>query len=91
MNIGRKIQLTAAAVITNGALALGVLSPTAAFGVTCPPPQYGCEGNQAQCSYEFNFCKSLVPPGCKLSNFTCIVGQAPCGELVKATCFFAPI
>jgi hypothetical protein len=73
MNIHRKIQLAAAAVIANGALALSFLSPSPAFAASCNiekifcAPATLCESN----SFRQEICTTYAPPGCKILNTEC--------------------
>ena len=62
MNAYRRIQLSAAAVIANGALALSVLAPNPALATTCPGVAYTCDAN---CSFDWlTRCPSIKPAGC---------------------------
>jgi len=70
MNINRKFQLAALAVVANGALALGLLSPHPALAATCGGrsicvSQFSCQNQQTQA------CNSIKPPGCTLVSSVC--------------------
>ena len=66
MNINRKIQLTAAAVIANGALALGLLTLSTAFAACMIYTDTVCTGSQC-----INYGPCPPPkPGCKLLEAT---------------------
>lgn len=71
MNISRKIQLTAAAVIANSALALGLLSAGPAFATTCNP-RTSCFADNATCQAAGPACAIAPPPGCRFVTFFCI-------------------
>jgi hypothetical protein len=66
MNVSRKIQLTAAAVIANGALALAVLTPSTAFAACMIYVDTVCTGGEC---IDYGPCP---PPrvGCKLLENT---------------------
>jgi hypothetical protein len=76
MNITRKIQLTAAAVVANGALALGLVSGSA-LAATCPqkcfdsgPYPGGCPNSGIQ-----TICTAVAPPGCTFASYQCIFNE----------------
>jgi hypothetical protein len=79
MNVHRKIQLTAAAVIANATLALGLLSPTSALATTCVPQSTGCSIDFDICNsgptFLANFCNVNYPPppGCTFASATCSI------------------
>jgi hypothetical protein len=73
MNTYRKIQLSAAAVIANGALALGLLSPSPARATTCGQLTL-CStfSGEAQCLVEkASFCEAYTPAGCTYTSSYC--------------------
>lgn len=70
MNPYRKIQMSAAAVIANGALALGLSSSSPALATTCNPHAYCVL--QGMCQVEaMAICTSEAPPGCTYSSSLC--------------------
>jgi hypothetical protein len=90
MNINRKIQLTAAAVIVNGVLALGLLSAGPAFATTCNP-RVGCIA--VQCAYltPAALAALCTYPGCTYASATCLNLNYPCdqqGDRTRVTCFY---
>jgi hypothetical protein len=72
MNFNRKIQLAAAAVAVNGALALGFLYPSPALATTCGPQAF-CQP-QGVCEIPSNAaatCAGLAPAGCTYASSYC--------------------
>ena len=72
MNINRKIQLAAAAVIANGALALGLVTPVPALASTCPnklicAPVGACQDPV----FARNECQLHASPGCTAVSGEC--------------------
>jgi hypothetical protein len=92
MNINRKIQLSAAAVIANGALALGLLSPGSALATTCGPIQ-SCDlldfgGGLGGCvATEQQWCTNVAPAGCTYWHSTCD-SQFCDTNYREVTCFY---
>lgn len=85
MNINRKIQLAAAAVIANGALALGLLSPSPASAGSCNPEVF-CV-SQTTCGAYAEYCAYYLPPGCQLTDSACLYPQHDsCGDLYPVLC-----
>jgi hypothetical protein len=70
MNVNRKIQLTAAAVISNGVLALGLMSASPAFATTCNS-KIVCAPT-CDVDIEFAYCSQAAPPGCTFSSAVCL-------------------
>jgi hypothetical protein len=69
MNINRKLQLAAVAVIANGALALCLLAPGSAFAASCAGGRFVCGVGICNNANELFACLRATPPGCKLVNF----------------------
>jgi len=90
MNINRKIQLTAAAVIANGMLALGLLSPRPAVAATCSPIRSPClPGALAQCAADgTQFCRFMTPAGCTYVGDECLGTQGCPPGFVIVECFY---
>jgi hypothetical protein len=74
MKTSRKIQLTALAATLNGALALTLLHPPAAYAASCP--------DKLMCIYGFSGCMALTPAqraaGCANAAPGCIVASTLC-------------
>jgi hypothetical protein len=90
MNVNRKIQLAAAAVIVNGVLALEILSPTTALAASCGPIDSPClPGSLATClSAGLAWCRTFTPPGCTFTGDECLgTSGCPVGD-VKVACFY---
>jgi len=87
MKMNRKIQLTAAAVIANGALALGLLSPSPAFATTCGPYDT-CISNVTCNNVQANayLCKSFRP-GCTYLGNICTYNGCV-GSQEHLTCYY---
>jgi len=84
MNVNRKIQLAAIAVIANGALALSLLSSGPAFAASCGPKFIGCIP-VTNCQYAQPFCTQLAPPGCVVTGESC----TPCiPGYLNVTCYY---
>jgi hypothetical protein len=82
MNAYRKIQFSAAAVIANGALALGLLSPGPTLAAACGPVTYHCAfvSNTECLLYGASICQRNTPPGCIYVQRGCthgLCGVAP--------------
>jgi hypothetical protein len=77
MNAYRKIQVGAAAVIANGAFALGLLSSGPALAGTCGPVTFHCLfGNYGECTlYGAAACQGATPPGCTYVRMGCTYDQ----------------
>jgi hypothetical protein len=72
MNINRKIQLTAAAVIANSVLALSLLSPDLALANTCGTSIKCLSAAYCQSpSVRAAVCTAGRPPGCIYIGSTC--------------------
>jgi hypothetical protein len=85
MEITRKLQLGAAAVIANGLLALTAMTPTPAFANPCNAVRKcGCDMNLADCA-------AIAPPGCTATSVTCSIDTfcRPPGLLPYTVCHFA--
>jgi hypothetical protein len=81
MNINRKIQLAAAAVALNGALALSLLSSSPALASTCGTPiKIICQSSHSLCLADgASICAANAAPGCTLTAWGCSAdGPAPC-------------
>jgi hypothetical protein len=79
MNTNRKIQLSAAAVIVNGVLALGLLSPRPALAASCQYTRCGVPA--AICmsaSDRAMICETYIPPGCTTYVSSGCEGAEPC-------------
>ncbi len=72
MNINRKVQLAAAAVIVNGALAVSVLSPNPSLAGTCNTKS-GCSGIFVcqNPSIRASYCAGIADPGCTYVSSWC--------------------
>jgi hypothetical protein len=90
MNINRKIQLTAACVIANGALALGLLAAGPALATTCGTTMKVICVASGVCQNQENLtaqCQGAAAPGC-----VAIFGDNHClpdgcgGSDVEAVC-----
>lgn len=89
MNIYRKIQLTAAVVVANGALALGILSPSAAVAASCLSTkiQVCLVSNCPNPLQVAQICRTIAPPNCTYVGSICrIAGQ--CGGFGQITCVY---
>ena len=88
MNTNRKIQFTAAAVIANGALALGLLSSTPALAQACGPVE---ECTTASiCSEKTKPCPPIV--GCTyIGQSACSPpnNTGPCVGFYSYICYYA--
>jgi hypothetical protein len=75
----RKFQLMAVAVITNGVIVLGCMSPKTALAATCGTVplcviQSLCQGGGGQAS-----CIGATPPGCTFNAAICLYPNTVCG------------
>jgi hypothetical protein len=86
MNRNRKIQLTAATVIANGALAFGLLSSSPALAATCNPITTCAYFGLNQCFLSLGYCRALTPPGCTFRAYYCAGGCT--GGAAKVTCYY---
>jgi hypothetical protein len=87
MNTNRKIQLAAAAVIANGALALGLLSPSSARAAGCGVKYVCVTGTINFCIADTGAaCVEATPPGCTISGQVC-EGECGVGK-VEAACLY---
>lgn len=77
MNTKRKIQLAAAAIVANGALALTLLSPTPAMAVTCNDRVLCMTNPFPVCTYHASSCEGWKPAGCKVVSSTCFNPPTP--------------
>jgi hypothetical protein len=85
MNINRKIQLAAAAVIANSALALGLMSPIPAFAAACAPKIVCAPAAICITGGQIGWCAHLYP-GCTVLTAAC---STPCGaSQTYIECFF---
>jgi hypothetical protein len=84
MNAHRKIQLSAAAVIANGALALSLLSPGPASASSCGSKNIGCQIESPCSAAGFQLCPHFAPPGCTYFGAQCV----PCSFGLDVTCFY---
>ena len=90
MKITRKIQLTAAAVIVNGALALTVLTPSTALAACLPYSIQVCDYSVCQ----VNGACPAAKPGCAFLERTqgcgyCIGYDCTC-QGYSYTCYYGP-
>jgi len=84
MNINRKIQFMSAAVVANGALALGLLNAGPALAASCQQSYFGCAVAGWQCVSVQTFCKTVARnKGCTLVSSMCVQNPFVCqfGEL----------
>jgi hypothetical protein len=89
MNINRKIQLVATAVIANGALALGLLSPTPAFATTCGPKVVCASSNDCANGIQLADCYAATPPGCQVVAASSCYNYGSCGlNTAEVECFY---
>jgi len=93
MNINRKIQLSAAAVIATGALGLSLLSPDPARAATCGLKSVCLHGLGAICPLPPNIvaatCNGIAPPGCTWTGgSTCHNFVSGCFDGPYLTCFY---
>jgi hypothetical protein len=95
MNAYRKIQLSAAAVIANSVLALGLVSSSPALASSCAPKQFcfgGAGGGVCPTQAQIQqLCAFEAPPGCTVASWTCVIGPPGCvGSNVGAhvTCYY---
>ena len=86
MDIKRRLQVGAAAVIANSLLALIAMSPNTALANPCAPKTacLGACGGQATA-----FCNFNNPPGCTSTSLTCTPGQG-CSvpHVFSVVCFY---
>jgi hypothetical protein len=82
MDIKRKVQLGAAAVIANGVIALSALSPNVALANPC--------ATQAFCGVcaNLSFCQSAAKPGCTATSFVCAPVACGVGQHIETSCFY---
>ena len=90
MNFHRKIQITASAVIANGALALGLL--TTSVAMACPLLATTCIGSICPAQQiQVNECERLNE-GCKVAETQCYLsgsGDDQCiGDGAELYCFY---
>ena len=90
MNINRKIQCAAVAVIANGALAAGLLSTSPVLAATCGPRSICLLTLQCAnitLSLYAQLCNQIAPPGCTWTGgHTCANNQ--CGtQSATVTCY----
>lgn len=71
MNIKRRIQLTAAAVIANGAVALAMMSPTPTLAAACADIGF-CWSATFCPSLHKALCNAKLPAGCVLASSSCV-------------------
>lgn len=71
MDINRKIQLVAGAVVANGLLALTVMSPSLALANPCAPKQICTPSCTIPPASNLKLCQNVAPPGCTATSFTC--------------------
>lgn len=73
MDTCRKIQLSAAAVVANGLMALGTMSPNVAHANPCAPKytatDAGCGDVEIVCNFQ-----APPDPGCTFTSGTCWPG-----------------
>jgi hypothetical protein len=72
MEIKRKIQIGAAAVVANGLMALAALQPRAALAVSCT------DRGICGCGYTLANCQAIAPPGCTATSLVCALNYS-CG------------
>lgn len=88
MTIKRRIQITAMAVIVNGAIALGLASPTQASeycgGINVCDIYGACPVNHQL------RCKGFAPAGCKVLTSFCTLAPS-CMSGYKVVCSFVTI
>jgi hypothetical protein len=79
MNITRKIQLSAAAVVVNGVLALGLLSPRPALAASCQYTRCGIPAAICMSSSDRALiCEAYIPPGCTTYSSSYCAGATVC-------------
>jgi hypothetical protein len=83
MNTQRKIQLAAAAVVANGALALAFLFTGPALAGTCPSKSLCLAACPNQNQYP-QLCAPFTPPGCTFFFASCSLGGGCTQD--KVTC-----
>jgi hypothetical protein len=69
MEIKRRLQLGAVAVIANGLLSLMVMAPREAQANPCASINQCVTGNS--CTNWTALCQQLAPSGCTVTSFTC--------------------
>jgi hypothetical protein len=77
MEIKRKVQLGALAVIANATLGLTMFYATPALANPCTE-QFYCAG---LCPANLNTCNSIAPAGCTATSDQCLSAGTACGGL----------
>jgi hypothetical protein len=81
MQRNRKLQVTAAVVMANGLLAIGLLSPRLALANPC--------AEQIVCTcVSLAYCQSIAKPGCTATSNSCVPGLVQCAGLPTTFCFY---
>ena len=79
MEIKRKLQLGAIAVIANGLLALTLAAPKNAFAGSCNPYAF-CFTSCPSQTVQNELCGYYEPPGCTVASTACAYSSACAGE-----------
>jgi hypothetical protein len=84
MQVQRKVQLVAAAVLLNALVALSALTPRVAHATTCNPVS-SCDF----CPTSLATCNLYAPAGCTATSYTCVTGKL-CGGAPYGVCDYQP-
>jgi len=88
MQIKRKIQMAAAAVILNGAVALMVLQSSPAVAGSCAARTAGCTESGECWTNPTAWCESLQP-GCTVTSVQCYAAGGLCGSSYMYICNYS--
>jgi hypothetical protein len=88
MNINRKLKMTSTAIISIGAITLGVLPHTAVLAATCDPITFCLNGGCPTQQTQTQICQGAAPAGCTFLAASCSLAGSCGPTFATLTCHY---